>query len=253
MATKKATASAPASKKRAAREPGKKRAAPAKKSAALEPGRTPGYTYDGRPNRAEKSAVNKATRVSATAFVNNVRAEVKDIGRRKVVIDAPQLPPYNGWTPEVEQALYDLIGTGHSMREIATIPGMPRLIDMLSWLTDDTHVFSTLYARARQAVATLYEEEIQRIGTSPQRGRIKVERQQLTKDGDLVDTVETRCIDNVERSKLAVATLQWTLGHLKPRKHGPRPEAEQSSGSAQLEGLFASLKAGPVDTPPSKK
>jgi hypothetical protein len=251
MATKKATASAPASKKRAAREPGKKATA-AKKPVVIKPGYTAGHTYDGRPSRAEKSAVNKATRVAATALVNTVRAEVKDIGRQKV-IEGPPLPPYSGWTPEVEQALYELIGTGHSMREIAKMSGMPRLIDMLSWLTDDTHVFSTLYARARQAATTLYEEEIQRIGTTPQRGRIRVEKQQLTKDGDLVDTVETRYIDNVERSKLAVATLQWTLGHLKPRKHGPRPEAEQSSGSAQLEGLFASLKAGPVDTPPSKK
>lgn len=229
MAPKKkaAAASAPASRK---------------KPAPLAPGKT----HDGRPNRAEKRLVNKATKVAATELVNDIRVTIKDVGKEKVA-EGPVLPAYNGWTVEVEKALYDLVGTGHSMREISAMQGMPRLIDMLTWLTDDTHPFSKIYMRAKQAVVALYEEEIQRIGMNAQRAKLRTERQQLTKDGDLVDTVETRYIDNVERSKLAVATLQWTLGHLKPKKHGRNPDQSTGSANEQLKGLFDALKAGPAD------
>jgi hypothetical protein len=101
--------------------------------------------------------------------------------------------------------------------------------------------------RAKQSLVPLYEEMAQRIAMSPNLGEIKTEKQVVTKDGDIVDTVETRYVDNVERSKLAVATMQWTLGHLKPKKHGRSPDVSDGAANAQLEGLFAALKAGPTE------
>jgi hypothetical protein len=87
----------------------------------------------------------------------------------------------------------------------------------------------------------------QHIAMNENKGEIRTEKQVLTKDGDVVDVVETRHVDNVERSKLALQGIQWTLSHLKPRKHGRSPDTSSDKPNEQLEGLFAALKAGPAD------
>jgi hypothetical protein len=222
MATKKKATDAPASKKPAAKKPTKK---------------------DGGPTRAQKKAINKATKASADAMVRDIVVQHKEAGRTEV----PPLPTYSGWTSELEDALYTLIATGNGMREISKMHGMPPLVQMLRWLSDETHPFSLTYARGKQAVVSLYEEDIQAISLAANIGEIRTEKQVLTKDGDVVDVVETKYVDNVERSKLAVATMQWTLGHLRPRKHGRSPDLSGDKPNEQLEGLFAALKAGPAD------
>lgn len=222
-----------------------------KKGTPAPTSKKPVVRRDGKPTRAEKSLENKATYAASTVIVNDIRNEIKDAGKSRV-LEAGELPPFTEWTPEVEKKLYELIGTGHSMREISKMSGMPKLIDMLTWLMEETHPFSKIYTRARQAVTTLYEEEIQRLGMNAQRGKVRTERQVLSKDGDVIDTVETRYMDNVERSKLAVATLQWTLSHLKPKKHGRNPDPTTNGANEQLKGLFDALMAGPVSTPGSK-
>jgi len=222
MATKKKATNAPASKKPAAKKPAKK---------------------DGGPTRAQKKVINKATKASADAMVRDIVVQHKEAGRTEV----PPLPTYSGWTSELEDALYTLIATGNGMREISKMHGMPPLVQMLRWLSDETHPFSLTYARGKQAVVSLYEEDIQAISLAANIGEIRTEKQVLTKDGDVVDVVETKYVDNVERSKLAVATMQWTLGHLRPRKHGRVPDLSSDKPNEQLEGLFAALKAGPAD------
>jgi hypothetical protein len=222
MATKKEATNAPASKKPAAKKPAKK---------------------DGGPTRAQKKAINKATKASADAMVRDIVVQHKEAGRTEV----PPLPTYSGWTSELEGALYTLIATGNGMREISKMHGMPPLVQMLRWLSDETHPFSLTYARGKQAVVSLYEEDIQAISLAANICEIRTEKQVVTKDGDVVDVVETKYVDNVERSKLAVATMQWTLGHLKPRKHGRAPDQSGDKPNEQLEGLFAALKAGPAD------
>ncbi len=233
MATKKrATASAPASEK-----PVQKR------------GRrplAPGETHDGRPSHAENSARNKATKAAA---LKDVRAIVQDIKTNGKSIAAPFIAELVGqpveWSLQLEEALYALISTGHGMSAISKMDGMPSLYRMLRWLGDDTHPFKDCHARAKQSLVPLYEEMAQSIAMNPNLTVTRIEKQVLTKDGDLVDVVETRHADNVERSRLAVDTMRWSLGHLKPKKHGRAPDLEGGGPNEQLEGLFAALKAGP--------
>lgn len=125
--------------------------------------------------------------------------------------------------------------------------GMPPLFQLLRWLGDDTHPFVSCRARAKALLVPLYEEMAQSIAMNSNLGEIVTEKQVVTKDGDIVDVVERRTLDNVERSKLALQGLQWTLGHLMPKKHGRTPDTMGTKPNEQLEGLFAALKAGPVE------
>ena len=74
---------------------------------------------------------------------------------------------------------------------------------------------------------------------------MKTRRQVITKDGDIVWVTEKKTVDNVARSTLALAGLQWSLSHLMPKKHGRQPDGDAGKANAQLEGLFNALKAGP--------
>jgi hypothetical protein len=193
--------------------------------------------------KAAKSAANKAQYAAVQA---GVRAHV-EATKASARAELTPLEPFSGWTEDLDKALYKLIATGNSMRDIAKIEGMPSLVDMLTWLTEDTHPFSKTYARGKQAVVAMFEEDIQTIALTSNDYSIKTFKQTVTKDGDVVDFEEERVVDNVERSKLAVATMQWTLSHLKPKKHGRSPEQTSNGPNEQLKGLFESLKAPPVD------
>lgn len=214
-----------------------------KKATADAPAlKKPVRRMDGQPTRAEKRIVNKAVKAASTIQVKELVAAHKATGVEAV----GSIEAYSGWTAELGPAMYKLIATGHGMREIAKIHGMPPLVHMLTWLTEGAHPFADIYARAKQAVVALYEEDIQSIGVTSNPLSIVTKKQVLTRDGDIEDIVEERVVDNVERSKLAAATLQWTLSHLRPKKHGRNPEGSAGKNE-QLEGLFAALKAGPSE------
>lgn len=192
--------------------------------------------------RAERSAANKAafreTREEAKQSLHNIRAIIdqKRLGR-----EAPS------WTDELADTLFELISTGHGMRQIDAMDGMPSLFTMLKWRQDDTHPFAKLFVRAKEHLVDLYEEEAQLAAVQPEMFVQKTRKQVVTKDGDIVWVTENRIMDNVARSALKVQAYQWTLGHLKPRKHGRTPDTSSSGPNEQLRGLFDSLKAGPVD------
>jgi hypothetical protein len=249
MATKKKATNAPASKKPVAKKP---------RGNPLPPGKT----HDGRLNRAQKSAANKAVTEFNIAAAKDTQAEViaatKTAGKQATMglVTTPAIQQNKGrpweyarveWTDQLGNALFTLISTGHSMREIAEIEGMPPVAQMLVWLGEKEHPFVEIRTRAKDLLVPLYEEMAQHLTLNTNKGTITVERQVVTKDGDVVDTVETRYIDNVERSKLALQGIQWTLGHLKPKKHGRSPDNSGEKPNEQLEGLFAALKAGPKE------
>jgi hypothetical protein len=231
--------------------PSKKKGAPPA-SASSKSVRLPGSKKaDGIATRAERRVVNKsvhkATRASGYELAKTVIAERKEAGR---VVAAQTLSELIGkpleWSKPLEEALFALISTGHSMDEIATITGMPSVYQMLKWLSDPAHPFSVTRARAKDMLVPLYEEQGQRIAVNSNPCILKTRRQVLDKFGAPVWIEETKEIDNVARSALALQGLQWTLSHLMPKKHGLKPEPT-AGPNEQLEGLFAALKAGPAE------
>jgi hypothetical protein len=152
------------------------------------------------------------------------------------------------YTDELDAQLFQLLSTGSSLDTISKLEGMPPLWVILGWLADENHKLSSTYTRARKMVIPLYEDRALDIALNPKCGIIKVKRQALTKDGDVVDLEETREVDNVERAKLALGAYQWALGWMVPKKHGKQATQDENKPNEQLEALFQSLKAGPKDT-----
>jgi hypothetical protein len=230
--------------------PSKKKGAPPA-SASSKSVRLLGSKKAGTPTRAERSTVNKsehkAIRESGYELAKTIVKNQKRTGlaaASQMVQDVIGKPVV--WSDKLGEALFALVATGHSMDEIAKIDGMPSLFQMLKWLSDPAHPFSITRARGKDMLVPLYEEQGQRIAVNTNTCTLKTRRQVVTRDGDIVWVEETKEIDNVARSALALQGLQWTLSHLMPKKHGLKPEPT-AGPNEQLEGLFAALKAGPAE------
>lgn len=231
--------------------------APKKKAIKSAPAsKEPVRRKDGKPTRAEKSkankAVHKAVTESAKELAVTVIAKQKHVGQvvaaqYRTSADVAKLigQPVE-WTDELGTALFALIATGHSMEEISKTEGMPSLYQLLRWLGEETHPFVKVRTRAKEMLIPLYEEQAQRIAVASNKLSIITKKQVLTKDGDIENLVEEKIVDNVDRSRLALQGLQWTLSHLAPKKHGRNPDGFTGKNE-QLEGLFAALKTGPVE------
>ena len=225
----------------------KKRGAPASASKSLVR-RKKVKTYDGRPTRAEKSVENKkryaaeqaAGKRESRVVLEKLRSEVLS---PKSAIGRPGFP----WSDKLGERLFELISTGHGMDNISQMEGMPGLGTMVRWLGSEEHPFKKIYARAKQLLLELYEERAQLAAVNPEPFVIVTERQVLNRDGDIVDVVERKIVDNVQRSALKLEGYRWTLGYLNPKKHGRTPDPGASQPNEQLEGLFAALKAGPAE------
>lgn len=223
-----------------------------KKGKPAPTSKKPVVRKDGKPTRAEKKQANKDAHKAAVASANAVvKSVVDDMKAAGKFAANEQLKKILGrpveWSPELEKALFALISTGHGMREISEMEGMPPLYQMLTWLAEDTHPFSICRARAKDQLVPLYEETVQSMAMNTNPFELLTRKQVLTKDGDKVWVTERRQVDNTERTKIAIQTTQWSLGHLRPKKHGRSPEQTSNGPNEQLKGLFESLKAPPVD------
>lgn len=219
-------------------------------------------------NRAAKSAENKAKHVADRTAAADVAKKAVEFGKalgrsaveqKRAVLGNSAKPitqiPGRGrpwlhqqveWTKELEEDLFVLMSTGHGMQAIANIEGMPSVYQMMTWFADKEHPFSKCRVRAQESLVPFYEELAKDIAMSTNHAVFKTRKQVVTRDGDVVWVTERREADNVARSALAVSTLQWTLSHLQPKKHGRNPDQSTGTANEQLKGLFDSLKAGPV-------
>lgn len=243
--------------------------APRKKAAATAPASVEKpvlYKHNGEPSRKVKREVNKIIfaeeKKLGTKVIEAVRTTAKKIVQERQELNPsqemkqpsifegggrPWRKPFVEWSDELNEDLFILISTGNSMEAIGEMTGMPPLFQQLKWLADKTHPYSDCRARALNNLIPFYEERIKEIGLSTNKSRFRTKTQHVTKDGEVVDVYGYREVDNVERSKLAVQVLQWTLGHMIPKKHGSKPDSSGDKPNEQLEGLFAALKSGPVD------
>lgn len=228
------------------------RMAPKKREAATNaPASTePAARHNPRSKKPAKTAANRKKWNETKKRTAEVRDALRKVGQEVAAVRyAPpterfwRKPPVE-WSDELGEDLYILFSTGHGMNSVAKMDGMPSVYQMMKWLADESHAFSRVRARALEHLVPYYEELAKEITLTANPQTVVTRRQVLTKDGDVEDLVDERVVDNVERSKLAFMGLQWTLGHLKPKKHGRAPDSAPGKNE-QLEGLFAALKAGP--------
>lgn len=103
------------------------------------------------------------------------------------------------------------IANGESLTAICKDEHMPYKDQVLDWLFDEPE-FSTQYARAREAQAEHYLDEIIQIA-----------------DDSVLDTEinpesgnEVTNHDVIQRAKLRVDTRKWAMSKLAPKKYGDR-------------------------------
>jgi hypothetical protein len=108
------------------------------------------------------------------------------------------------------------IASGESLTAICKDEHMPAKHHVLDWLFDEPE-FSTQYARAREAQAEHYLEEIIEIS-----------------DDSMLDTemgedgIERTNHEVVARARLRVDTRKWAMSKLAPKKYGDKVQNEHT-------------------------
>lgn len=162
------------------------------------------------------------------------------------------LAAFPEWTPESRYseglglAMAACVAGGTTLDQLGSFAQCPPVRELCKWVVDAGHPFSKLYYGAKDLMVPLLEERALTIATTSLIGTRRRRYQSVTRDGDVEDLEESVEFDNVERSKLAVATYSWALEHMAPKKHGRKADPDSGRPNEQLEALFQALKAGPA-------
>lgn len=223
----------------------KKRGAPASASGGSVAYR-PGSKAEIERRRLVKAAEREKKRADFLVRRREAQVSVKEEMRARAPKIEPARVERNGnayvYNEALDNALFSLIVCGTTLEEIAEREGMPSLSTLLIWIGTKDHPFGATYIKAKEMLVPLYEERVVAVATKAQMGEIVVER-----DGIEGPSTEVRRVDAVERSKLAVSAYQWSLSHLRPRKHGRNADPQAGQPNEQLKALFDALNAGPVE------
>jgi hypothetical protein len=101
------------------------------------------------------------------------------------------------------------IADGHSLRKICREEGIPSLTTVFEWLAAKPD-FAEQYARAREAQADAFADDMQDIADTPPA---------MTADGK-IDA------GDVADKRLRIDTRKWIASKLKPKKYGDKIEQE---------------------------
>lgn len=118
------------------------------------------------------------------------KVEKIKVGRPKVHI----------FTDEIMEKIYDLIVTGHSMREISTMKGMPHITAFYREMRDNEE-FRTIIAHAR-------------------------EMQQEHEADYMIELADSATPEDFNVKKLQIWARQWRAGKLAPKKYGDKTTQE---------------------------
>lgn len=118
------------------------------------------------------------------------------------------------YSPQLADAICDLLVDGKSLRTICSTAKMPSRSTVIRWLAEN-EAFRNQYARARELQADTLAEEILDIADKAVLG------ERLKKDGK-GKVLERQTGDMVERSRLRVDVRKWYAGKLQPKKYGER-------------------------------
>lgn len=119
---------------------------------------------------------------------------------------------------EIVSQICDRIIAGESVASIWRSEEPPSISwrTFYRWLADDSDLAAQVAKAEEQACAALHDRMVD-VAREPRIGEIVTSG---TRDGKPFE--ETRYVDAVERSKLEVHALQWTLARRMPKKYGDK-------------------------------
>lgn len=125
----------------------------------------------------------------------------------------------SSYTPETGLKICSRLAEGESLRTICSDDAMPSKDSVFRWLADNEE-FRNHYARAREAQADYYAEDI--IAISDDGTNDWMERRSEAEKGAGVDTGWVLNGEHVQRSRLRVDARKWYASKLSPKKYGDK-------------------------------
>ena len=129
-------------------------------------------------------------------------------------------------TDELALAICELISTGHSLRQIEKIEGMPAKNVILRWVVrveEPYRSFGAQYARACDVRAELWAEEVVDIADDGSNDWYEREN----KDGSTERVLDH---ENINRSRVRIDTRKWLLSKVLPKKYGDKLDVKHEGG-----------------------
>lgn len=127
----------------------------------------------------------------------------------------------SNYSEEIALKICSRIADGESLRTICTDEDMPAKTSVFKWLSDN-EFFRTSIARAREAQADHYAEDI--IHISDDGTNDWMERRSEAEKGAGVETGWVLNGEHVQRSRLRVDARKWYASKLAPKKYGDKIE-----------------------------
>lgn len=181
----------------------------------------------GNPRRKSKADVKAA---AERAEKRSKGEPVKPTSSLSAVMDPPEVDKGGRptiYTEELGLAVCQKIAEGLSLRSIEQLPGMPAKSTVLLWALEDRDGFSDHYRRARELQLECESDELVDISDD---GRNDWMERELA-NGTSIVVLNKEAVD---RSKLRVATRQWRLTKLMPKKYGDKVEQTHKGDAAFL-------------------
>ena len=125
--------------------------------------------------------------------------------------ESPKTGRPSAYSTEVASAILARLCAGESLRAICRDDDMPARSTVHLWIVEDREGFSDHYARAMQARAILWADEILDIADDGSNDTYVDDRGREKTD-----------FDNVQRSRLRVDTRKWMLSKMLPKLYGDR-------------------------------
>lgn len=139
-----------------------------------------------------------------------------------------------GFNQHKADLICERLASGLSLRAICRHKAMPSKSTVFKWLGENA-TFADQYARAREAQADLYVDEMVSIADTPKVGQ-KTKR---TADGK----VETTSFDMTEHRRLQIETRKWVAARMRPKKYGDKLDVEQKTTVEAGDSVKALLQA----------
>lgn len=137
----------------------------------------------------------------------------------------------SSYSVEIADEICERIALGESVRQICLLNDMPEERTFYRWLLNHDE-FCQKYARAKEAQADRFNEELTEIADDGRNDWVERENQRT---GSTFIALNEEAI---ARAKLRIETRKWLMGKHKPKKYGDKITSEISGpdgGPVQVE------------------
>ena len=138
------------------------------------------------------------------------------------------------YSEEVVDEICSRISRGERLVMICKDPSMPGYSTFMQWLLEGKHEgLSDKYARAREAQADFYAQEIVDIADTP----VVFEKTKINEKGER----ETTEGDSPEHRRLQIDAREWYASKVAPKKYGDKQEVVHS-GQVDIANALAAAR-----------